>query len=220
MIASRAEGGNDGSRALAHAGVDRGAEQRRLAGEVLRAALDQPRPAHVAGETARAPGRRQALVVGGEHDLRVEALGGAAQRRQRVLARGPAVGVLVVEDVELGGHRPAGEVAPPGRRRGEPRRGQEGVRGGEPARRRVDDHRDPARRLVEAVLEAQAQVLEPVERARGAGVVRGLVAGGEAQRLGLDPGHRRSRLLPAVGRRRGCRGGPSVRNLTLREPAR
>jgi hypothetical protein len=59
------------------------------------------------------------------------------------------------------------------------------MRGREPAGVGVDDDRDPARGLLEAVLEAQPQVLEPIERALGACLVIRLVTGGEAQRLGL-----------------------------------
>jgi hypothetical protein len=52
----------------------------------------------------------------------------------------------------------------------------------------VDDHRDLARGDVEAVLQAQSQVLKLVEGAlRAVGVVR-LVARGEAERMSLDPG--------------------------------
>jgi hypothetical protein len=52
----------------------------------------------------------------------------------------------------------------------------------------MDDHRDLARGVVEAVLEAQAQVLELVEGAlRAVGVVR-LVTSGERQRVSLNPG--------------------------------
>ena len=215
MIASRADGGKAGGAPLAHARVDGGAEQRRLPGEVLGAALDQPRPADVAREAPRAPGRRQAFVVGGEHDLRVQALGRAAQGRERVLTRGAPVRVLVVEDVELRGHRPAGQVAPSGGCRGQPGAGEERVRGREPAGGGVDDHRDAARRVVEAILEPQAQVLEPVERPLGAGVVRRFVPGGEAQRFGLDPRHR-TRLFPRTRRPTGCRASGCVRHLTLR----
>ena len=190
MIASRAEGGNGGRVALAHPRVDGGTEVLGLAGEVLRAALDQPRPADVAGEPPRAPRRRQPVVVGGDHDLGVEPLGGAAQRRQRVVAGGAALEVVVVQHVELGGHRPAGEVAAPGGGGGEPRGGEERVRGGEPRRGRVDDDDDPAGSVVEAVLEPQPQVLERVEGPLRVGLVVALVPGDEAQRLGLDPGHR------------------------------
>ena len=188
MIASRRRW-EPGPIALAHAGVDRGAKKPRLAGEVLRSALDQPRPVDVARELPRSPGWRQAGVVGGDHDLGVEALRRASQRRERVLARGAAVGVLVVEDVQLRGHGPAGEIAPPGGCGGEPRPGQERVRRREPARRGVDDHGHAAGGVVEALLESQPQVLEPVESTLGASLVGGLVTCGEAQRLGLDPGH-------------------------------
>ena len=71
--------------------------------------------------------------------------------------------------------------------------------GGEPAGGGVDDHRDLAGRLVEAVLEAQPQVLERVERALRARGVVALVAGGEAERLGLDPGHRGASLVDRAG---------------------
>jgi hypothetical protein len=56
----------------------------------------------------------------------------------------------------------------------------------------MDHHRDLARHLLEAVLESQPQVLELVERALRAGSVVGLVAREEGERVGLDPGHRRS----------------------------
>ena len=134
MIASRAEGGKAGALPLAKPRADGGAEQRHLAGVVLGGSLDQPGPSQVAKEATRPPGRRQAIVVGADHDLDVEALGGAAQRGERVLAGGAAVEVVVVEDVQLAGHRPAGQVAPSRRRRRQASGGEEGVGGGEPAR--------------------------------------------------------------------------------------
>jgi hypothetical protein len=90
--------------------------------------------------------------------------------------------------MDLGLHRPAGEIAPPGRGRGEADRGQQRVGGREPGRVVVDDDGDLARRLVEALLELQPQVLEPVEGALCEGGVGLLVAGGEAERISLDPG--------------------------------
>ena len=52
----------------------------------------------------------------------------------------------------------------------------------------MHDDRDAGRRIVEAFLEAQAQVLELVEGAlRAVGVVR-LVTSGERQRVSLNPG--------------------------------
>ena len=59
---------------------------------------------------------------------------------------------------------------------------------GEPGRVVVEDDREVAGDLVEAVLEPQAQVLEPVEYAVRAGEIGVVVARGEAQRVGLDPG--------------------------------
>ncbi len=188
-IASRADGGKVRLARPAHPRVCSSAKKRGLAREVLRAALDEPGPAHVAGELARSPGRGQARIVCGDHDLRIEPFGGTAQGGERVLAGGAAVRVLVVEDVKLRRHRPAREVATAGRRRREPRSGQERVRRVEPAGGGMDDHRDPARGVVEAVFEAKSQVLEAVERAGRACLVVGLVARGEAQRFGLDPGH-------------------------------
>jgi hypothetical protein len=64
------------------------------------------------------------------------------------------------------------------------------VGGGEPGRVVVDDDGDLAGSVVEALLEPQPQVLEPVERPlceRGVGL---LVAGGEAERICLNPGDR------------------------------
>jgi hypothetical protein len=52
----------------------------------------------------------------------------------------------------------------------------------------VDHDSDLIRRDVEALFELQPQVLEPVERALGEGGVGLLVAGGEAERVSLDPG--------------------------------
>ena len=97
--------------------------------------------------------------------------------------------------MQLGGHRPAREVPLAGGRGRETRQRQEGMGGGEPARRRVDHEGDPAGRLLEAILEAQAQVLERVQRALGVLGVSALVPGDERQRLGLDPCHRSS-LVP------------------------
>jgi hypothetical protein len=62
------------------------------------------------------------------------------------------------------------------------------VGGREPGRVVVDDDGDLARRLVEALLELQPQVLEPVKRALCERGIRLLVAGGEAERICLDPG--------------------------------
>ena len=138
MIASRAEGGNAGGLPWRIRVLTAARNSAVWPAKYCGAALDQPRPAQVAGEAARPPGRRQPGVVGGDHDLRVEALGGAAQRRERVLAGGAAVDVLVVEDVQLRGHRPAGQVAAPRRRGGEPGGGQERMGGGEPARGGVE----------------------------------------------------------------------------------
>ena len=111
---------------------------------------------------------------------------------QRVLAGGAAVEVVVVEDVQLGRHRPAGEVAAPGRGRGQARRGQERVRGGEPAGVGVEI----------TVIPPGASSKRSSRRSRrssSASSVRcahsassRLVPSGEAQRLGLDPGHRLS----------------------------
>ena len=53
----------------------------------------------------------------------------------------------------------------------------------------MEDDRDVAGDLVEPVLEPQAQVLERVEHAVRAGEIGVVVARGEAQRVGLDPGH-------------------------------
>ena len=61
----------------------------------------------------------------------------------------------------------------------------------------MHDHGDPGRRLVEALLEAQPQVLERVERALRAVAVLGLVPSDEAQRLRLYPRHPPSRLVDA-----------------------
>src|SRR5215211_6094014 len=67
-----------------------------------------------------------------------------------------------------------------------------------PRGRGVDDQGHLAGRLVEALLEPQPQVLEVVERALGALGVVGLMTSREAQRVGLDPGHRPSlRGVPA-----------------------
>ena len=62
----------------------------------------------------------------------------------------------------------------------------------------MENHGDVAGDGVEAVLEPQAQVLERVEDAVRAGEVSVVVARGEAQRIGLDPGNR-SRLLAGSG---------------------
>ena len=99
------------------------------------------------------------------------------------------------------------------------------MRGCEPAGGGVDDHRDPAGGVVEALLEPQPQVLEPVEGALRAGLVLGLVARGEGERFGLDPGHRRRdywrrsaaelrsalALVVELGRRRRSRPAPRAR---------
>ena len=105
-------------------------------------------------------------------------------------------------------HRPAGQVAAPRRRRRQAGGGEEGVRRGEPARGGVHDDRDPGGRLVEALLEAQAQVLERVEGALRAVAVLGLVPSDEAQRLRLDPCHPPSRLVHA--RRTARHGVPGI----------
>ena len=89
--------------------------------------------------------------------------------------------------------------------------GQQRVRGREPGRVVVDDHGDVARHGVEAVLEAQPQVLERVEHAVRAGEVGVVVARGEAERLGLDPGHRRLRLLGCTASTRLGRGRARAR---------
>ena len=68
----------------------RWAEARVLPGVVLGATLDQPRPAQVAGKRPRSPRRRNPRVVGGEDELGVEALRGAAQGPQRIRRRPPA----------------------------------------------------------------------------------------------------------------------------------
>ena len=146
--------------ALAQPGDHRGAVERGLAGEVLGGALDQPGPAQVGDEAARRPHRRQRRVVGGEHDLRVQPLGGAAQGAQRVLAGGAPLHPGVVEGVDLARHRPARQVAARRRRRRPAHGGQERVGRGEPGRVGVEDHGDAARHLLEAVLEPQPQVLE------------------------------------------------------------
>src|SRR2546423_43090 len=81
---------------------------------------------------------------------------------------------------------------------GEARRRQERVGGRQPGAAWVDDHGDVAGHDVEALLEPQPQVLEAVEDALGARIVDVFVPGGEAQRLGLNPGHR-ARLDEQVG---------------------
>ena len=53
----------------------------------------------------------------------------------------------------------------------------------------VDDDRDVAGHLLEAVLEPQPQFLHAVEGALGVGRVAAVVARGEAERVGLDPRH-------------------------------
>src|SRR4051794_5777052 len=82
--------------AVAKPRADRGAEQENLICVVLSRALDQPCPLQVAQEASRPPGRRQALVVGAEDDLHVQALGRAPQSGQRVLTRGAAIEVGAV----------------------------------------------------------------------------------------------------------------------------
>ena len=185
-----ARGGERGPRALAQAADHRRPVEADLAREVLGAAFDQPGPAQVAGEAARGPGGGQLGVVGGDDELRVEALGGAAQRLARVLAGGAALHVGVVEHVQLGRHRPAGQVAPPGRRRRPARRRQEGMGHRQPGRVGVDDDSDLARHPLEAILEPQPQFLHPVEHPLGEGGVAAVVARRKAQRLRLDPRHR------------------------------
>jgi len=58
----------------------------------------------------------------------------------------------------------------------------------------VEDDGDAARDLVEAVLEAQPQVLERVQDAVRAGEIGVVVTRGEAERVRLDPGDE-ARLL-------------------------
>jgi hypothetical protein len=53
----------------------------------------------------------------------------------------------------------------------------------------VDHDRDVPRHLLEALLELQPQVLEPVEHPVGVADVRVVMPRGEAEGLGLDPGH-------------------------------
>jgi hypothetical protein len=53
----------------------------------------------------------------------------------------------------------------------------------------VEDDGDIPGRMIEAILEAQPQVLERVEHPVGAGEVGVVVARREAQRIGFDPGH-------------------------------
>ena len=158
ITASRREGGNEGRALSRRRRITAGAVEADLAREVLGAAFDQPGPAQVAGEAARRPGGRQLAVVGGDDQLGVEALGRAAQRLARVLAGGAPLHVRVVEHVQLGRHRPAGEVAAAGRRRRPARRRQERVRQREPDRVGVDDHGDVAGHHLEAVLQAAAAV--------------------------------------------------------------
>src|SRR5205814_1234417 len=49
---------------------------------------------------------------------------------------------------------------------------------------------DPPGYLLEALLEPHPQVLESVQGALGVGGVAGVVARREAERVGLDPGHK------------------------------
>ncbi len=180
--------------ALAQAADHRRPVEADLAGEVLGGAFDQPGPAEVADEAPRRPGWRQVGVVGGDHQLGVEALGGAAQRLARVLARGALLHVGVVEHVQLGRHRPAREVAPPGRRRRPACCRQEGVGEREQRRVGVDDDGDLARDGLEAVLEPQPQFLHPVQGPLCKRRVAAVVPRGEAQRVRLDPRHGASLL--------------------------
>ena len=193
--------------ALTQAGAHRGAEQRHLARVVLGCALDQPSPPQVADEATWAPRRRKPVVVGADHDLDVEPLRGSPEGRGRVLAGRSPVQVVVVEHVELAGHRPTRQVPPPGGGCREPRGWKERVSRRQPARRRMHDDRDLARRLIEPLFEAQPKVLQRVERSLGAVGVLGFVAGDEAERLCLDPRHPSTRLdhPSAAGRPRVCR---------------
>ncbi len=158
--------GREGGRPPSRKAADhRGAEERRPGRRSTARRPRSARPSAGSGRSAAAPRAAAGGVVGGDDELGVEALGGAAQRALRVLAGRAAVHVRVVEHVQLGRHRPAGEVAAPRRRRRQAGGGEEGVRGGEPGRGGVDDDGDLAGRVVEAVLEPQPQVLERVERA-------------------------------------------------------
>ncbi len=120
MLASRADGGNDGRPALVEPAQHRWAKARVLPRVVLGAALDQPGPAQITREGPRSPRGRDPLVVRGEDELRVEALGRTEQRAQRVGAAGPALEGTVVERVEFGPGRPSGEVAAARRGGGQP----------------------------------------------------------------------------------------------------
>ena len=53
----------------------------------------------------------------------------------------------------------------------------------------MEDHRDAPRRLLEAILEPQPQILELIQRPLGALLVPLLEAGREAERFGFVPGH-------------------------------
>src|SRR5262249_46430615 len=82
------------------------------------------------------------------------------------------------------------------------------MRSGEPGRVVVQDDRHVPRHLGEAVLEAEPQVLKLIENPIGAGEVGVVVARGEAQRIGLDPGD--GARLPL------CPGGTLPLGLELR----
>ncbi len=60
--------------------------------------------------------------------------------------------------------------------------------GGQPGGIRVDHERDVAGNVLEDVLEPQAQVLEAVEGPLCVGGVAGVVARGEAEAVGCNPG--------------------------------
>ena len=79
----------------------------------------------------------------------------------------------------------------------------------------MDDDRDVAGHLLEAVLEPQPQFLHPVQRALGEGGVAAVMARGEAQRFGLDPGHLRQPPAHPASWSHHCTACRSLRPLML-----
>ena len=117
-VASRRSGGNARRGALAQAPRDRGPHVPNLAGEVLRRALEQPRPAQPAGEAARAERRRHAGVVGRDVAPREQRGGREHQQLERALDVRRALREQPRrQHVQLALGGPADEVAPARRRR-------------------------------------------------------------------------------------------------------
>ena len=169
------------------AGVGRSPRARTHSGR--RSVLRPPAPPGPAC-VARAQRRRQAAVVGGDHELRVER---GRRHHQHVARIGHGRGAPFQrgrrEQVQRAGRAPAGEVAPRRRAAREPGDRQRRRRQAQPLSRRVHHHGDLLGHLREDAGQRIARGFKQFEHGDRAELVVVLVTRLEVKRARLGPGH-------------------------------